>query len=132
MAQLERICPNCGFSNPSDKQNCLQCGFDFLRLPAQKPVSPLVTSEQAATTALVIGATALIARVGVQLLLRAVFPRLVAGLKPRKSVQRTQSGDAADYIVKGWRTWNIHTGGDHSSGSEQFEWRIKRNKVPGR
>lgn len=48
--------------------------------------------------------------------------------KPKASVVERNKGDERpDFIVRGWRAWSWRAGTDHSSGSEQFEWRIKRN-----
>ncbi len=130
MTQIERICPNCGTSNPSDQTYCVQCGLDLIHLPAPRRTTLPARIDQARAAALVLGASMLIARAGLQLIVRGLVPRLANGLtKPSGSpIEKKQGDDQPDWIVRGWRAWSIHSGDNHSTGSEQFEWRIKRTR----
>jgi hypothetical protein len=50
-------------------------------------------------------------------------------VKPsRSAIEERRAEDQPDWIVHGWRAWSIHSGDTHSTGSEQFEWRIKRTR----
>ncbi len=130
MTQVERICPNCGTSNPAERTNCLRCGMDLVWLPATRPPTMPARADQARAAALVIGATALIARASLELLVRGILPRLMNGrVKPSSSsLKQRRAGDQPDYIVRGWRAWSVHWDDQHSAGSEQFEWRINRTR----
>lgn len=130
MAQVERICAICGASNASDRTHCIQCGTDLIHLPAPRRTAVPVRIDQAQAAALVIGASALILRAGLQLFARGILPRLVNGwVKPsRSAIEERRVEDPPDWIVHGWRAWSIHSGDKHSTGSEQFEWRIKRTR----
>lgn len=129
MAQVERICTNCGTSNPSDRTHCVQCGIDLIHLPSPRRTVAPVRIEQAQAAAFVIGASALLLRAGLHLFARGVLPRLVDGWsKPSKSALEKRTEDRPDWIVHGWRAWSIHSGDKHSTGSEQFEWRINRTR----
>ncbi len=130
MAQIERICSNCGKSNPPDQTHCVQCGIDLIHLPAPRQATVPTRMDQARAAALVVGASMLIARAGLQLIARGILPRLAGGLvRPSGNPLDQKQGDGQpDWIVRGWRVWSIHSGDAHSSGSEQFEWRIKRTR----
>lgn len=130
MAQIERICTNCGTSNPSDRTHCLQCGMDLIHLPAPQQTTMPTRIDQARAAALIVGASALILRAGLQLFARGILPRLVDGwVKPSPSaIEERRAEDQSDWIVKGWRAWSFHSGDTHSTGSERFEWRIKRTR----
>ncbi len=130
MAQIERICSNCGTSNPSDQTYCAQCGVDLIHLPAPRQTTMPARMNQAQAAALVVGASLLIARAGLQLIAQGLAPRLANGLikRSRSSIEQTRQGDQPEWIVRGWRAWSIHSGDAHSTGSEQFEWRIKRTR----
>ncbi len=130
MGQVERICTNCGTSNPSERTHCVQCGIDLIHLPAPRHTAVPARVDQAQVAALVIGASALVLRAGLELFARGVLPRLLDGrVKPsRSAVADRPAGDPPDWIVHGWRAWSIHSGETDSTGSEQFEWRIKRTR----
>ncbi len=131
MVQIERICPNCGTSNAADRAQCINCGLDLNRLPAQSQSNLPLPLEGAGVAALVMGATALIARAGLRLLARGVANRINRALIPRPNptaVERKTTEEQPDYVVWGWRSWSVRQGEQHSSGSEQFEWRVKRKE----
>ena len=131
MSTLERICPNCGTANSADRTHCILCNTNQISLadPGQAKLPARFDNPRA--VGLVLGVSAVVARVGLNLLTREILPRLAKGLisKPASSVtKQPASDDRPDYIVRGWSAWSVHQNGEHSSGSEQFEWRIKRNK----
>ncbi len=140
MSEVERICPNCGASNPYSQARCSRCGADLNRLPVQRSLNLPARAESAGAAALVLGVTALVAREGLKLLARGLWSRMAQGavrpgavtrdltVKPNSSVVEGQDTERPDFVVRGWRAWSWHSGTDHSSGSEQFEWRIQRNK----
>ncbi len=129
MAQIERICPGCGASNPSDRLHCVGCGIDLVGLPVlRQPLVPMRV-DQATVAALAIGASLVILRTGLEMFARGVLPRLVSRwVGPASSSIEKRSQARPDWIVHGWRAWSIHSGDTHSTGSERFEWRIKRTR----
>ncbi len=130
MAQVERICPNCGKSNLSNQTHCVQCGIDLIHLSAPRQAGVAARADQARAAALLVGASMLIARAGLHLIARGILPRLAGGLVRSKNnpLGQRPGDDQPDWILHGWRAWSIHSGDAHSNGSEQFEWRIKRTK----
>ncbi len=147
MAKVERICPNCGTSNASDRERCRKCGTGLFT-PARRQDNVPARSEGGRTAALVLSAGAIIARVGLRLLVRQVLPRIadrltekpsrmtidhqprrasVENAPPRQPVQE----DEPDYVIRGWRAWSVRQNDDHSSGSETFEWRVSRRREGG-
>ncbi len=140
MTTVERICPNCGTANPTEQVNCLHCGTNLIYLPASRETRLPARIEGAGTAALVLGATALVARAGLQLLARRLIAHFSqgtsAGTKPIiiRSKPQTPSDSAPqeqpDYIVRGRRSWTIHYGGQKTGGSEEFEYRVKRTGRP--
>ncbi len=143
MMQVERICPKCGTSNPTDRARCRKCGQPLTQLPARRGETLPERIERAGIGGLVLSATALIARAGLRLLVNEVLPRVAESLKQsatasRPDQPRTVDGDKTrrepaiddepDYMIRGWRTWSIRHGSDQSSGSENFEWKIHRRE----
>ncbi len=137
MSKIERICPNCGATNASDRARCVRCGTNLTTLPAKRGASLPARAERVSATALVLGASALIARVGWSLVARQVLPRLVKGLTsraaPRQVVKQPSEKqvnhppeEQADYVIRGWRTWSVRRGDEQAQGSEHFEWKITR------
>ncbi len=128
MTIVERICPQCGASNASERVYCVRCGTNLIHLPAVRQPALPARLEEARTAALVIGASALILRAGLRLVARPLLARLLGRLpergRSRALVERGAGED--DVVVQGWRTWSIQRGAERSSGSEQFEWRIRR------
>jgi hypothetical protein len=129
MEKIERVCPKCGTGNPYDRSSCVRCGSSLTNLPAQRLSNVPAQIEGASAAALVLAASAFIARTGLKLLARGILPRVASVLthKPASSqiVDQTTE-EPPDYVIRGWRAWSVHRGSDHSSGSEQFEWRINR------
>lgn len=132
MATVERICPNCGTSNPQERGHCVRCGTDLIQLPERRASRLPARVEGAGAAALVLGATALVARAGLELLARQLLTRVRrATLAKTPPTFSTLSSEARpDYVVRGWRAWSIHYGDKNTSGSEQFEWHIKRTGRP--
>lgn len=131
MSALERICPNCGTPNSAERTHCVRCNTNLVTLAARGQTNLPARLDKAQATALALGVTALIARAGFNLLTREILPRVINGsaMKRASSLRKQPaSDDRPDYIIRGWRGWTINRGGEHSSGSEQFEWRIKRSK----
>ncbi len=129
MEKIERICPNCGTSNAYERTRCVRCGSSLTTLPASRPSNLPTRIEGASAAALVLAASAFIARVGWRLFAREVLPRAIRGLtqKPTSEQVVDQSREEPPaYVIRGWRAWSMHRGGDRSSGAEQFEWRIHR------
>jgi hypothetical protein len=134
MEKIERICPKCGTANTYSRAQCQRCGVSLTNLPASQGASVPARIEGASAAALVIAASALIARTGFKLLARELLPRVAKGLarKPASTEIIDQPADEHnDYVIRGWRTWSIRRGSDRSSGSEQFEWRINRQDKSG-
>jgi hypothetical protein len=134
MEKIERVCPNCGTANPYERANCQRCGVALANLPASRGTGVPARIEGASTAALVLAASAFIARTGFKLFAREILPRIAKGLAPKpasKEIVDQSPGDQPDYVIRGWRAWSMHHGTDHSSGSEQFEWRINRRDAPG-
>ncbi len=129
MATLERICPNCGTANPRERVNCIHCGTNLIQLPERRASRLPARVEGAGAAAMVLGATALVARAGLELLARQLFAGFrratLAKAPPTTAANRSQE-ERPDYVVRGWRAWSIHYGDKKTSGSEQFEWHIKR------
>jgi hypothetical protein len=118
-------------TNSAAQTYCVRCDTNLITLALQKKSNVPARLETARTTALVVGITALTVRVGLNLLAREILPRVQSGAAAMKRPSRTQqtlTGEPPDYIVRGWRSWLIHRSGEHTSGSEKFEWRIKRNR----
>jgi hypothetical protein len=97
--------------------------------------------EDAGAAALVLGATALVARAGLQLLARRLFARfnqgmrdrtkpIVIGTKPGQDRPENAGQDQPEYVVRGRRSWIIRFGGQQTGGSEEFEYRVKRTERP--
>jgi hypothetical protein len=114
--------------------------LDLNRLPVKSQSNLPVQWEGAGAAALVLSATALVARAGLKLLARGIMSQVTKGLARKRAsslverkpqVAPRQAEEQPDYVVWGWRSWSIRRGQDQSSGSEQFEWRIKR-KASGR
>ncbi len=134
MEKIERICPKCGTGNAYDRQRCGHCGSSLTNLPVSQQSSLPAQFGGASAAALVLAASAFIVRTGLTLLVREILPRVARELTPRPT--STQIVDQApeeqpDHIIRGWRAWSVYRGGEHSSGSEQFEWRIKRRDERG-
>lgn len=131
MSALERICPQCGTTNSADRTHCVRCNTNLITLSARGQSSLPARLENPQAAVFVLGASALIARIGLNLLARAVLPRLVRGVSLKRTPparKEPSSVEQPDYIVRGWRSWRIQRGEDRSSGSEQFEWRIKKRE----
>lgn len=132
MAQIERICPNCGTSNPADRARCVHCGLDLLYLPARREPRLPARLGNAGAAALLLGASALVAREGFKLLARSLLTRLAP--VSRRQVSPTNAtpvpDEPPDYIIRGWTAWNIRNGKEQSSGSQRFEWHIKERRRP--
>jgi uncharacterized membrane protein YvbJ len=131
MATIERICTNCGKANANDQVQCVGCGMNMITLSKPEGISKLpAPMRNARTLGIVLGASALVARVGLGLIAQELVPRLGRSIANRQSSRADQatSHDDPDYVVHGWRAWSVHHGAEHSSGSEQFEWRIKRTR----
>jgi zinc-ribbon domain len=129
MAEIERICPNCGTNNPSGRTRCTRCGTNLTSLPARRESNLPARLESASAAALVLSASAFLARAGLKLLAREVLPRMAKGLatKPAsKQIVKQAAAEEPDYVIRGWRTWSVRRGDERTSGSEQFEWRINR------
>lgn len=133
MASVERICPNCGTSNPQERVHCVRCSTNLIQLPERRASRLPARVEGAGAAALVLGATALVARAGLELLARQLFTRVrratLAKTAPSATINRSSEAPP-DYVVRGWRAWSIHYGDKNTSGSEQFEWHIKRTRRP--
>ena len=129
MATVERICPNCGTSNSQEQVHCVRCGTNLIRLPAERASQLPARLEGAGVAAIVLGATAIIARAGLEVLALQLLARVsrstLAKAPPSAAANRSQQIQP-DYVVRGWRAWSIRDGERNTSGSEQFEWRIKR------
>lgn len=73
MAEVSRICPQCGNSFPLEARHCSHCGYDMeATLPAQQSTLPALVDKTAAP--LLVGAASVIAGVGWRLL-RALLSR---------------------------------------------------------
>ncbi len=150
MATVERVCPQCGTSNPSDRSRCAHCGANLTHLPARRPNDLPERVGGARTAALVLSATALIARAGFRLFRSQVLPWLSHELSSRpptiidhkpskraaeeqqqRAVDRTTPEPEPDYTIRGWRAWSVRQGDEESSGSDTFEWRISRRRDGG-
>ncbi len=147
MATIERICPNCGTSNKSDRTRCTKCGTSLTNLPVPSSSQVPARNQKAELAGLALSATALIARAGFRLLVNQVLPRMrgenkkpssmIIDHEPRQSDIEQQKSrwpeqdDSPDYIIRGWRAWSVRQNDDQSSGSESFEWRISRRRDGG-
>lgn len=149
MATIERICPKCGTSNPSDRSRCKKCGTNLTNLPVPRKDSLPARVERTGGAALVLSAGALVARVGFQLFKDQILPWLAQELakrptvidaepkQPRRELERIEprrkpiADDQPDYVIRGWRAWSVRRGDEHASGSENFEWRISRRRDGG-
>lgn len=133
MTTVERICPSCGTSNSQDRVHCVRCGTNLIQLPERRASRLPARVEGAGAAALVLGATALVARAGLELLARQLFTRVrratIANAPPTATSNRSPEAQP-DYVVRGWRAWSIHYGDKNTSGSEKFEWHIKRTRRP--
>ncbi len=131
MDKIERVCPNCGTPNAYDRDRCSRCGTSLTTLPAARQSTPLARIDRTGTAALIVGASALVARTGFKRFKQLVLPRVSQALEPRpasKQVVEPSREDEPDYTIRGWRVWSSHRGDEHSSGSEQFEWKVKRKQ----
>ncbi len=147
MATIERVCPNCGTSNSSQRARCSKCGTTLTNLPARGQSQVPARGQKAEIAGLALSAGALIARAGFRLFVRQVLPRMrgrnqkpsamTIDQEPRRNdVERPQSGwpekdDSPDYVIRGWRAWSVRRNEDESSGSESFEWRVSRRRDGG-
>ncbi len=127
MSTVERICPNCGAINSANRTYCVRCNTNLITLSAREQTNLPARFDKVQAAGLALGVSALIARVGINLLTREILPRLakrsvVKGASPAKG--QPMAADQPDYIIRGWRAWSVHRGEEHSTGSEQFEWRI--------
>lgn len=61
-----------------------------------------------------------------RLLLMCVTNILWYNTRTTRKRANMSTEESPDLIVRGWRAWSIQRGAEHSSGSEQFEWRIKK------
>ncbi len=130
MSALERICPNCGATNAAERTNCVRCNTNLITLSARGRSNLPARLDNKQVAVFVLGASALIARVGVNLLARAILPRLLRGAALKRTSpagEQPVSVNRPDYVVRGWRAWSVQRGEERSSGSEQFEWRIKKS-----
>ncbi len=129
MEKIERICPNCGTSNSATRARCSKCGTQLINLPASRANNVPSRIEGAGAAALVLSATAFLARTGWRLLAREVLPRVAKELTPKPASQQIvepQTEEQPDYVIRGWRVWSSRHGNDPESGSEHFEWRVNR------
>ncbi len=129
MAKIERICPNCGTGNASDRVRCSKCGTQLRNLPATRANDLPAHLQGESAAALVLSATALLARAGLRLLVREVLPRVAKELATKPASQQIveqPSPEQPDYVIRGWRVWSYRHGEDQASGSEHFEWRVNR------
>ncbi|MGE5140388.1 MAG: zinc ribbon domain-containing protein [Rudaea sp.] len=147
MATIERICPQCGTGNASDRSRCSKCGAALANLPVPGGRSLPARREGPGTGALILSATALIARAGFRLFRKEILPRLARELanKPstaiidqprgadveKQRVEKPASEPEPDYTIRGWRAWSVRHNDQQSSGSETFEWRISRRRDGG-
>ncbi len=132
MANVERICPRCGTTNPYDRERCHNCGTSLTRQLATRSPGQIARSPEARALAVAAGAAAVLARAGFKLLINQILPRAADKLRAKPPVTIDQSGNPAepepDYVIRGWRTWSARRGSDESSGSENFEWKIRSNR----
>ncbi len=146
MATIERVCPNCGTSNSSQRARCSKCGTPLTNLPVRGQSQVPARSQKVELAGLALSAGALIARAGFRLFVKQVLPRMrqrrrastmTVDQEPRRAdVERQQSGwpekdDSPDYVIRGWRAWSVRRNDDESSGSESFEWRVSRRRDGG-
>lgn len=133
MQEIERVCPNCGSTNPYVRSQCVRCGANLTNLPARSQLNSPARFEGAGTAALVLAASAFIARAGLRLFVRQVLPRFAKGLQPKPASLQTVDQapeEQPGLVIRGWRAWHVRSGTDRSSGSEHFEWRITRDDEP--
>ncbi len=129
MEKIERICPNCGTSNPSTRPRCSQCGTQLINLPAARGNDLPSRVEGAGAAALVLSATAFLARAGFRLFVREVLPRVAKELMPKpasKQIVEQPTEEQPEYMIRGWRVWSYRRGDEQASGSEHVEWRVNR------
>jgi hypothetical protein len=129
MEKIERVCPNCNTGNPYERAQCQRCGASLTNLPASRQSGLPARIEGASAVALVLGASALIARTGFKLLMSQVLPRVASSLARKPASQQIidqSHEEQPDYVIRGWRAWSVRRGSEHSTGSEHFEWRINR------
>jgi hypothetical protein len=134
MEQIERVCPKCGVSNPYERARCQNCGVILTNLPASRRSSVPARIEGAGAAALVLGASALIVRTGLKLLVGEILPRVVSSVarKPAsRQIVDQPPEEQPQYVIRGWRAWSVRRGAEHSTGSEHFEWRINRRDERG-
>lgn len=137
MQEIERVCPNCGTTNPYDRAQCRHCGAALRNLPAKRQPDLPARFEGAGAAALVLAASTFIAKAGFKLLVRQVLPRIAKNLEPKPASKQTVDQSPEEhpgYVIRGWRAWHVRSGTNQSSGSEHFEWRINRrdDSSPGR
>ncbi len=137
MNQTERICPNCGASNSYDRARCARCGTNLTTLPARQAPRLPTRWTGPGTTALVAGALAFAGRTGLWLVRNHVLPRVAKSItRPPTAKAKAEPSnkpepvreEEPDYTIRGWRVWSYRRGDDQASGSEQFEWKIKRTR----
>ncbi len=131
MKEIERICPNCGASNEYDRARCSRCGTQLSGLPAPRQSGLPSRVEATSTAALVLGASAFLARTGLRLFRREILPRVAKALKPKPASQQVidqGADDRSDYVVRGWRVWSARYNDQEASGSEHFEWKITKTR----
>ncbi len=129
MQKVERVCPNCGTANPYESAYCRKCGTNLTstNLPARRGTNSPARFRAPAGIALVVSASAFLARLGLKLLARQVLPRVKESItkKPEpKEIKVAPREEVPDTVIRGWRAWSVRKGEDESSGSEKFEWRI--------
>jgi hypothetical protein len=133
MASVDRICANCGTVNPIANSRCSNCGTNLINLPALRDETRLPVLKSPGVLAIALGASALIARVGVQILTRAIAPAVwklaKRAVKPKVPDSPAATDDEKpDVVIRGWRAWSVRSGEKHSSGEERFEWKVKSKK----
>jgi hypothetical protein len=134
MEKIERVCPNCHTANPYERARCQRCGASLTNLPAPRQAGLPARIEGAGAAALVLGASALIARTGLRIIVREVMPRVASSLARKPAAREIidqRRDEQPDYVIRGWRAWSVRRGPEHSSGSEHFEWRINRRDIHG-
>lgn len=97
-------------------------------MPAPRGSNLPARIEGVSAAALVLAASAFVARTGFRLLVRRILPRLAKELVNKSASSQAISQDPVeqpDYVIRGWRAWSVHHGTEHASGAEHLEWRIK-------
>ncbi|MGB8647701.1 MAG: zinc ribbon domain-containing protein [Anaerolineae bacterium] len=146
MARVERICPNCGTSNASVREQCRKCGTR-LSLHAPREDNLPGRSKGVRTVALVLSAGAIIARTGLRLFVKQVLPRIARmrsekpshmtiDYSPRQppvenAESRQPESPEPDSKIHGWRAWRVRHGDKQASGSKTVEWSVSRRREGG-